>query len=110
MNYKKYISSVGLTVGGKSFDGPSQIPKADYLGGNILKFGITSLITIAIVASLLFLIWGGIQWTMSGGDKGGVEAARNKIIYAIVGLVLTLLSFFIVTVIGQMFGVTLIGI
>lgn len=115
MQYKKYLSQVGLTVGGTTFETPDGLSnvspdKAGYLGSNIIKFGVTSLLILALLLSLFFLIWGGITWTMSGGDKHGVEVARNKIIYAIAGLVLVFLSFFIISVIGQMFGVTLIGL
>lgn len=115
MQYKKYISQVGISAGGVTFEAPGGLSKvtpdkAGYLGSNIVKFGITSLLILALLLSLFFLIWGGITWIMSGGDKAGVEAARNKIIYAIVGLVLVFLSFFIISVIGQMFGVTLIGL
>lgn len=113
MNIKKHIAQAGITIGGTPFEAPPSVPTAPEVGpfgSNIIKFGITSLITLAILFSLSFLIWGGIQWIMSGGDKHGVEVARNKIIYAIVGLVLTLLSLFIVSIIGRIFGVTLIGL
>lgn len=115
MNYKKYLSKSWLTVGGATIETPGGLAtvtpaKAGYLGSNIIKFGITALLILALFLSLFFLIWGGISWTMSGGDKAGVEAARQKIIYAIIGLVLVFLSFFIVSVIGKIFGVTLIGL
>ena len=35
----------------------------------------------------MYLIWGGIEWITSGGDKGKTESARNKITAAIVGLI-----------------------
>src|SRR4051812_290541 len=38
---------------------------------------IVLLLVIATLLSLFFLIWGGIKWILSGGDKTGVEGARN---------------------------------
>ncbi len=62
------------------------------------------LFAITVIFVLFYLIYGGIQWTMSGGDKQKVAAARNRIIYAIIGLVIVLFSIFIVNVILYFFG------
>ena len=70
---------------------------------------ITYLLIGATLLALAFLIYGGIRWITSGGDKAGVEAARKTITYAIVGLVITFLAFFIVNMIGAFFGVKLLG-
>ena len=48
----------------------------------ILKLGIV----IAGILSLLYLLWGGVDWIVSGGDKGNIETAKNKITHAILGL------------------------
>ena len=45
---------------------------------------------VMILGALLvfmYLIWGGIEWITSGGDKGKTEGARNKITAAVIGLV-----------------------
>ncbi len=76
------------------------------LGGLISRL-ITILIIVAVVAALFFLIYGGIKWITSGGDKAAVDAARNHIVAAIVGLVIALLAFFIIQFIGGIFGVSL---
>ena len=59
----------------------------------------TFIIAITIVACLFFLIWGGIRWITSGGDKQKIAAARSTLIAAIVGLVISLLAFFIINVV-----------
>lgn len=58
---------------------------------------------IAVVVALAFLIWGGIQWIISGGDKGKVEGARGTIVAALVGLVLVFLSYFILNILLEFF-------
>lgn len=68
--------------------------------GNIVQV----LFIIAIALSVIFLIWGGIRWIMSGGDKGKVEAARSTIMAAIIGLFVSLLAYFIVNLVVSMLG------
>lgn len=46
--------------------------------------------------SVLMLIYGGIKYTISGGDANAVTSAKNTILYAIVGIVVALLAFAIV--------------
>src|SRR5581483_9188951 len=33
----------------------------------------------AVLVALFFLVWGGIQWILSGGEKGKVDNARKLI-------------------------------
>jgi hypothetical protein len=48
-----------------------------------------------ISALLVFsqLIWGGLEWITSGGDKGKVDSARQKIIAAVIGLIIVASSY-----------------
>jgi len=73
---------------------PLCLLEANDLGG-IIGTIITLVFIIAVIIALAFLIWGGIRWILSGGDKAGVEAARNTIVAAIIGLVVVFLSYFI---------------
>ncbi|MDH5533403.1 MAG: hypothetical protein OEX81_03185 [Candidatus Pacebacteria bacterium] len=57
---------------------------------------------VLIISALLvfvYLIWGGIEWVTSGGDKGKTESARNKITAAVIGLVIVAASYAIFTLI-----------
>ena len=42
-------------------------------------------ITIGSVFALLWLLWGGISWITSSGDKTQLEAARDRIVQALIG-------------------------
>jgi hypothetical protein len=42
------------------------------------------------------LIYGGIRYTISGGDSSSVTAAKNTIMYAVIGIVVALLAYAIV--------------
>ncbi len=68
---------------------------------------LTAALLFAGIVALLMIILGGIKFLTSGGDPKQVEGARNTLTWAIVGLVLVLLSFFILNLIGFVTGVNL---
>lgn len=75
--------------------------------GSIVGQAVLLIFVVATLIALFFLIWGGVKWIMSGGDKGKVESARSTIIAALIGLVVTFLSFFILSLILGIFGLNL---
>lgn len=70
------------------------------LGANQLGPVIGSIITLFFVliglAALWFLVLGGFKWLTSEGDKNNVEAARNQIMAAVVGLIVVFLAYLLV--------------
>ncbi|NCN06340.1 MAG: hypothetical protein GW946_00670 [Candidatus Pacebacteria bacterium] len=56
--------------------------------GSLITSVLTFVMLIAALLILMYLIWGGIQWITSGGDKGKTEEARNKITSAVIGLII----------------------
>lgn len=68
---------------------------------------ITLLFVIAVIVAIFFLVWGGIKWIMSAGDKAKIESARNTIIGGIVGLILVFLAYFIVQLVAGLFGINI---
>lgn len=78
---------------------------ADTLLSTIIRNAITFIFTFASVALVLVFMWGAVDWITSGGDKEKVSNARKKITAAIIGFIILSLSFFIISVIGVMFGI-----
>ena len=74
---------------------------------DVLLRAIVAVLIIAAVIALAFLIWGGIKWITSGGDKAKVEAARSTIIAAIIGLIIAFLAFFILNLVLGLFGLNI---
>lgn len=104
------MNKLALTLpGGQTISAGSTLPQG---GLDIVKTVVgrtlTIFLIIGVMASLIFIIWGAMQWTSSGGDKSKVTAARSKITFAIVGLVVMLLSFGILAIMGRFFGVNLL--
>ncbi len=56
--------------------------------------------------ALIMLIYGGFQYIISGGNEEAVEKAKKIITYAVIGLIVVIISWVIVyAVIGEIFGV-----
>ena len=104
------ISSLALTA--SAFAAATDISLAPPKGAiesvkleNIPQFVITLLFVLGIVIALAFLIYGGIKWIVSGGDKAAVDGAKKHIIAAIVGLVIVVCAFVILNFVFQiLFG------
>lgn len=63
-------------------------------------------VILAVVIALLYLLYGGLKWITSRGEKTEVEAARNHIIAAILGLIVVFLAVFILSIVLAAFGIT----
>lgn len=55
---------------------------------------ITSILLFIVGAvAVVMLIFGGIRYIVSGGDQANVTAAKNTILYAIIGIIIALLAY-----------------
>lgn len=66
-------------------------------GQGQLDTAVAIFIGIAASVALLMIVWGGVKYITSKGDPGATAKARNTIIYAAVGLAISMLAFAIVT-------------
>lgn len=66
---------------------------------------INAALVFAGIVALVFIIYGGVQYITSNGDQAKVDNAKKTITWAIVGLILIFLSFFIVNLISTLTGV-----
>ena len=55
-----------------------------------------TLIFLVGAVAVIFLIIGGLRYVVSNGDSKAVEGAKNTILYAIVGIVVAVISFALV--------------
>lgn len=96
--------SIPGSSGSQPLTAPSGIPKA--LQGGLESSGtaffqtiINNLIILGAFLALVMLIISGIQWIMSRGDPDKIAGAKRRFWFAIIGLLVMLLAFFIVRVI-----------
>ena len=105
--------ALGLTVATGTLDVAAQIDLSPAQPDNvpteldgdsgIFKTVVNVLLFIIGLISVIMLIWGGIRYTTSGGNANSVTAAKNTIMYAIIGLVVAIFAYAIVNwVVGEL--------
>ncbi|MDO4902589.1 MAG: pilin [bacterium] len=89
------VTSGGLRGGIDT--GATDNTRKDLFGdGGIFTTIINVMLFIIGALSVIMLIYGGIRYTISRGDSGEVNNAKNTILYAIVGLIVSILAYAIV--------------
>ncbi len=73
--------------------------------GKFVQVGLNSVLLIAAVLVLFQVVWAGLQWITSGGDKGKTEEARNKIVASIIGIAIVAASYAIFRVVLYVLGI-----
>jgi hypothetical protein len=63
---------------------------------NLARRIVTTFSIIVGAASVIMIIYGGFRYITSGGESGRVGAAKNALLYAIIGLVIVALAQLIV--------------
>lgn len=104
----KYIS---LSLpGGYNIQPPSGIPTGGLEKGGdgqkLIQLGIEIIFVAGVSLAVIFVIISGIQWITSGGDEKKVEAAKGRLTYSIIGLLIVAGAFFIVSTVISLFGGT----
>ena len=85
------------------FNDPTATPD---LLGKLISGLVGFMLTIATIWTFIQLLIGGLSWITSGGDKGALEAARNKITNAIIGLFIVMAAWGVFLLLMQFFGMS----
>lgn len=85
----------GLT-GGLGQVRSDDMPESIDGDGGVFQTVVNVLLFIVGAISVIMLIFGGIRYTTSGGDQGSVTAAKNTVMYAVIGIVVAILAYAIV--------------
>ena len=80
----------------------------ELIGDNGVFSRLTNTILLVVgLISVIMLVYGGLRYILSGGDSKKVTDAKNTILYAIIGLIISLLAFAIVNfVLTSVVGIT----
>ena len=80
--------------------------RTELFGGDesIFKIITNTLLFIIGAVAVIMLIYGGIRYTISGGESASITAAKNTILYAVVGIIVALLGFALVNWVIQGFA------
>lgn len=88
-------SDLTISDGVSCAAGNQQPPKLFGPAGIFKKVTDVLLFIIGAVAVIMLVI-GGIRYTISGGDQAQVKAAKDTILYAIIGIVIAILAYAII--------------
>lgn len=101
----KYFS---FKIPGYTIDPPANLPSSLTNGysslQSIIQTGITFLFVFTIILTIIFILYSGIAWITSGGDKEKLQKARARLTYSIIGLLVLAFSFFIVRTVVILLG------
>lgn len=99
-----YALDFNIQSGANTAHGASQ-PTELFGTTGIFTTVVNTLLFVIGALSVIMLIIGGIRYTVSGGNSSAVTAAKNTIIYAIVGIIIAILAFAIINfVLGALAG------
>ncbi|OGD83757.1 hypothetical protein A2572_00875 [Candidatus Collierbacteria bacterium RIFOXYD1_FULL_40_9] len=73
--------------------------------GVLISRVISVVFILAGIMTFAYLVYGGIEYLTSGGDKTKTEAARSRITAAVVGLAIVAASWALMKLIAFFFGV-----
>lgn len=76
---------------------------------NILGVAIQLALIGAIVFSVYNIIYAGIDMITSGGEKEKMASGRNRIRFAVIGLIFVFLSFLAINFLGSFLGIQFFG-
>ncbi len=77
--------------------------------GSVVGAVVRLLMTVAALATFFYLLLGGLQWIMSGGDSKKTEAAGKQITNALIGLGIVAASWAIMLILEKFFHITVIS-
>jgi hypothetical protein len=77
--------------------------------GSFVSKSISAIILVAGLATLMYLILGGITWITAGGDKGKIEEARSRITNGIIGLAVVASAWAVYLLLDYFFGIGIAG-
>ena len=72
--------------------------------GSLINKALNFVMVLGALLVFMYLIWGGIEWITSGGDKSKTESARNKITAAVLGLIILAASWAILGLVLKFLG------
>jgi len=83
-----------------------EVPQRGYARDLGTYIGALLSLVLVLAALLVFfqLIYGGMQWIVSGGDKGKTEQARSRIMSAIIGIIILAASYAILLLVLNFLG------
>jgi len=98
----KLPSYTGITTEGDWFD---QGTPAYFIS----KFINTYLFPLAAIVLFIYLLWGGLAYMLSSGNPDKTKVAWAKITQALIGFAIIFTSWWLIQLVGIIFGINILG-
>ena len=85
---RAFLTRIAITA-------PDNLPKSD-LTNNTVKNLLNYSFALAGAVALVFIAFAGLKYTISRGDPAAVKSSKETIVYAVVGLLITMTAYGIV--------------
>ncbi len=100
-----FFTAVSSVLAVTQFTPPPGFVNPDTQFEDVPQLVIKMVFGLAIFLAVVYLMYGGIRWITSRGDKMAIESARKHIVSAIIGIVVVAGTFLILQVLFTVLGV-----
>ena len=76
--------------------------------GTFISRVFSAVMIVGGIATFMYMVYGGVQWITAGGEKDKVQAAREKITQAVIGLAVLASAWAIYSLIDYFFGIGIV--
>jgi hypothetical protein len=74
----------------------SNTPNTLFGPNSVFVTVVNTLLFVIGAVAVIMLVYGGIRYTISGGDQKAVTDAKNTILYAVIGIIVAVMAYAIV--------------
>lgn len=100
------VFAQSLTIPGGEIPYPDKFDGTLVTIGGIMNKAIPFIFSFAGLALLLMLIMAGFNLLTSAGDAKKLETGKQRLTQAIIGIILIIVAYWLVQIVGIIFGVT----
>ena len=93
----------GMQDGANAAQGTEQVTEL-FGDGGIFQTITNVLLFLVGAISVIMIIIGGLRYVLSGGESSAVHSSKNTILYAIVGLIISILAYAIIAFVISSFA------
>lgn len=79
-------------------------PSWSYSAADIIRVGVSLVVLVAWLCSILFIVWGGLMLILSGWKDEKVKPAINSIRYAVIWIIVIVIAIFVAPKVSEMLG------